>query len=83
MRVKSKNSPERLLLEIMKLEPIEFLGICKILGVKVYDEEAVESAKPRDFYDLWEDVCDVVSEMNRTRRRNLSRLVRAANKKEK
>ena len=83
MRVKSKNSPERLLLEIMKLEPIEFLGICKILGVKVYDEETVEGAKPRDFYDLWEDVCDAIDGMNRTRRRNLSRLVRTANKKEK
>ena len=88
-----KNSPENLLLEIMKLNPIEFLGICKIVGVRIYEEENVEGgravqdddkdAKPRNFYDIWEDLCDELEKMNRVRRRNLGRLVYAATKKEK
>lgn len=98
-----KNSPENLLLEIIKLNPIEFLGICKIVGVDIMkqgeatvedvteaDEEggqAVANMKlevePRNFYDIWEDLCDELEKMNRVRRRNLGKLVYAATKKEK
>ena len=97
----SKNSPENLLAEIIKLNPIEFLGICKIVGVPVLEEVDVEddvevdveggrayedanaTRPPRDFYDIWNDLCDAVGQMNRVRRRNLGRLVYAATKKEK
>ena len=93
----SKNSPENLLKEIIKLEPIEFLGICKVVGVPVYKEVDVEAdvecgrayddidatQAPRDFYDIWSDLCDAVGQMNRVRRRNLGKLVYAATKKEK
>ena len=97
----SKNSPGNLLAEIIKLEPIEFLGICKIIGVDVYTqdtkvkdvEDDVEGGpatahvnidiEPRDFYDVWNDLCDAISQMNRVKRRNLGKLVYAATKKEK
>lgn len=98
-----KNSPENLLLEIIKLEPIEFIGICKIVGVDVVkpidtivediteaDEEGGRAvshvkleAEPRDFNDIWEDLCDKLEQMNRVRRRNLGKLIYAATKKEK
>ena len=87
-----KNSPENLLLEIVKLNPIEFLGICKIVGVEIYDEEDVEGArasddrkdgKPREFEVIWNDLCDQIEQMNRVRRRNLGKLIYAATKKEK
>ena len=98
-----KNSPENLLLEIMKLNPIEFLGICKIVGVDIMkqgdvtvedvaeaDEEGGQAVaqmklevEPRDFNDIWEDLCDELEKMNRVRRRNLGKLVYAATKKEK
>ena len=96
--MKGKNSPESLIEEILKLDAIEFLGICKIIGVEVYEEgvdveEDVECGRPneeknvlppaRDFYDIWNDVCDTIGNMNRVRRRNLGRLVYAATKKEK
>ena len=92
----SKNSPEAILRQILELDPIEFLGICKIIGVNIYKEiddtdveEDVEGApasekpkeEPRDFVDIWSDVCDTIDAMNRTRRRNLNKLVRAATKK--
>ena len=38
MKIK-KNSAENLLKEIVKLESTEFLGVCKILGIKLYEED--------------------------------------------
>lgn len=82
---KGKNSPERLLEEIVKLDSIQFLGICKILGVKVYKENVQsestdEGTEVKDFNEMWEEVCDIIGSMNRTRRRNLGRLIYAATK---
>ena len=86
----SKNSPERLWKELLKLDPVEFLGICKIIGVSVYEEDDTEEnadgvpvKKPRDFYDIWNEVCEVINDMNRKRRRTLGMLIYAATKKEK
>ena len=98
-------SPESLLLKILELDAVEFLGVCKIIGVDVYKEgedveetveeiveesvecgRAIEEPKlpdPRDFYDIWIDVVDVINQMNRTRRRNLGKLIYPATKKEK
>ena len=77
--MKGKYSAERLLGEIIKLEPVEFLGVCKILGVKLYGEEEV--AEPRDFTNIWFDVCDAVDKCNRTKRKNLGTILYAANKR--
>ena len=75
----NKYSPERLWEEILKLDPVEFLGICKIIGVDIYKEDK----QPRDFYDIWNDVCEIINQMNRKRRRTLGELIYAATKKEK
>ena len=88
-----KISTEDLLKKIVKLNTVEFLGICKILGVKLYKEITVDASdegarlkneikpEPRDFTEIWTDLCDKVDGLNRTRRRNLNRLVKAATKK--
>ena len=89
--MRGKNSPESLVEEILKLDAIEFLGVCKIIGVNVYEDvECVQANEdddatpnPRDFYDIWEEVCDTIGAMNRTRRRNLGKLIYSATKKEK
>ena len=89
-----KDKTEKLMREIAKLEPEEFLGICKILNVKLVDiedsvEEDVEGgqskveAKPRDFTELWDEVCEKVNALNRNQKRNLDKLVRAATKGKK
>lgn len=86
-----KDKTEKLVREIAKLEPEEFLGVCKILGIRLVDvEENVEKnveggrakkeAKPRDFTELWDEVCEKVNALNRTQKRNLDKLVRAATK---
>ena len=92
--MKSKNSPESLIVKILELDPIEFLGICKIVGVDVYEDvecgqanddtnATQEAMQPREFTDIWSDLCDTIEAMNRVRRRNLGRLIYAATKKEK
>lgn len=89
-----KDKTEKLVREIAKLEPEEFLGVCKILGIRLVDveenvEENVEGgrakkeAKPRDFTELWDEVCEKVNALNRTQKRNLDKLVRAATKGKK
>ena len=89
-----KDKTEKLIREIAKLEPEEFLGVCKILGVKLVDieeyvEENVEGgqskkeAKPKEFTQLWDEVCEKVNGLNRTQKRNLDKLVRAATKGKK
>lgn len=89
-----KDKTEKLIREIAKLEPEEFLGVCKILGIKLVNveenaEENVEGgqskveAKPRDFTELWDEVCEKVNNLNRTQKRNLDKLVRAATKGKK
>ena len=92
--MKSKNSPENLIMKVLELDPIEFLGICKICGVGVYEDvecgqanedtnATQEATQPRDFADIWVDLCDTIEAMNRVRRRNLGSLIYAATKKEK
>lgn len=92
--MKSKNSPESLIVKILELDPIEFLGICKIVGVDVYEDvecgqanddtnATQEASQPREFTDIWSDLCDTIESMNRIRRRNLGRLIYAATRKEK
>lgn len=92
-----KDKTEKLMREISKLEPQEFLGVCKILNIPVYEEgheakqkvkdkngkevEITYSTKPRDFTELWGDMCEKVHGLNREQKRNLDKLVRAANKK--
>lgn len=92
----NKSSAEYILMKIAELDALEFLGICKIVGVDVCEtetnvEDVVEGgpanvsvkADPRPFEDIWSDVCEKVAGMNRARRRTLSKLVCAATKKEK
>lgn len=90
----NKYSPENLVAKILELDAIEFLGICKIVGVDVYEDvecgqanddanATQETSQPREFTDIWSDLCDTIEAMNRVRRRNLGRLIYAATKKEK
>ena len=88
-----KDKTEKLMREIVKLEPQEFIGVCKILGIKLVEEGDVEEnveggdpkveSKARPFEDIWGDLCEKVNSLSRTQRRNLDKLVRAATKEQK
>ena len=84
-----KYSPKKLIEEILKLnDPVQFIGICKILGINIYKEKINEeesdeggrAIEPKEFHELWSEICDIIEEMNRTRRRNLGRLIYSATK---
>lgn len=69
------NLTEKIVKELVKLEPMEFLGICTVVGVRPVDED---KDKPKEFEVLWAEVVDKIDSMSRLRKRNLERLVRAA-----
>ncbi len=67
---------DKIVKEILKLQAEEFLGVCKILGVSLIEKE---EDKERDFEDIWADVVDKLGGLNRVKRKNLMKLLRAAN----
>ena len=70
---------------ICKLEPQEFIGVCKILGVKLTEDESEEKEEVlrnvRPTEDLIEDVIDKIAQLSKVRAKNLRRLLKAATKK--
>lgn len=63
---------------IVKLEPIEFMGLARVLGVKLNEDD-----KPRDFEPVFAEVLERFSKCNRTRRHELLKLVKTAIKEVK
>ena len=68
-------SAERVAKEISKMPAEEFLGVCKILGVSLIEDE-----EARNFSEIWADVVEKINRLDRNRRKNLMKLLRAANK---
>ncbi len=60
--------------QLLQLEPIEFLGVAKILGVQFFEDE--EEKEPRDFEVVFGEVCGKYAALNRRQRRNLDKLLR-------
>lgn len=69
-----KFDTDKIVKEVSILQVEEFLGICKILGVPL-----VEGDESRSFEDMWADVVDKIGGLNRVKRKNLMKLLRAAN----
>ena len=65
--------------DIMELEPLEFMGILKIMSV----EPRLEAKTPRPFEELLGDLIDRFCSLERKRRREVSKLVRLTVKKTK
>lgn len=72
----------QLIEQISKMEPIEFLGLARLLGVQVLEEnkEATEDKlKPRSFADVLEDVIQKYEKQNRNRKKEILKLVKKSN----
>lgn len=65
---------EKILRRVLKLGPVEFLGVCEVVHVRPVDE----NGKEKDFEIIWEELCDAIDKLNRVQKRNLDVLVRAA-----
>ena len=62
--------------DIAKLEAIEFIGLAKLLGVKL-----LEGKELRSMGDIVNDVMAKFSKLNRKKRRELKEIVRAAGRR--
>lgn len=68
------NWEESFVEDLMRLEPQEFLGLARILKVKVLDDKN----EPRDFWVILNEVLENYENENRKRRREIRQIVRAA-----
>lgn len=64
---------------VTKLEPIEFLGCAKILGVQLVDEEK----EPRPFEKVFSEMLMKFTNSNKKFQKDFLKILRASAKKEK
>lgn len=73
---KEKTTNQKFMELLIGLEAVEFLGLCKFLGVKLMED----SKSPRDFADLLSDLMEKFQNFNRTRQRELLQILKKVNK---
>lgn len=69
---------DQFLLEIAKLQPIEFAALARIVRVNIYDD----SKQPKDFTVVFEEILRAFNKLNRSRRKEIIKVLRAANSQE-
>lgn len=73
---KEKTTNQKFMELLIGLEAVEFLGLCKFLGVKLMED----SKSPRDFANLLSDLMEKFQNLNRTRQRELLQILKKVNK---
>ena len=76
------NKSNGFLEDIAKLEAIEFIGLAKLLGVELLEGKG-ENEKLRPMGDIVDDIMVKFSKLNRNKRRELGKIVRAAGRRVK
>jgi hypothetical protein len=76
------NKSNEFLEDIAKLEAVEFIGLAKLLGVKLLEGKG-ENEKLRPMGDIVDDIMVKFSKLNRNKRRELKKIVRAAGRRVK
>lgn len=77
-------SSMQLIEQICKMEPLEFAGLARLLGVQIVelnDESTDEKSKykPRSFTDIISEVLDKYEKLNRVRKREILKLIKKSN----
>lgn len=87
-----KNNRTKTFMELLVgLEAVEFVGLCKFLGVRLIEEkgepapitpsnEAPQKPEARDFSDLFGDLLKKFSLLSRPRQRELIKILKKVNK---
>ena len=73
---KEKTTNQKFMELLIGLEAVEFLGLCKFLGVKLMED----SKSPRDFADLLSDLMEKFQNLKRTRQRERLQILKKVNK---
>lgn len=68
--------------DIAKLEAVEFIGLAKLLGVELLEGKG-ENEKLRPMGNIVDDIMVKFSKLNRNKRRELKKIVRAAGRRVK
>ena len=68
---------EKFIQKVIKLDPISFIGIAKILKVQII-EKVEEDLIPRDFTEVFDDVMKNFDAASRKRKREILKLVEDA-----
>ena len=71
------NKKNELMELITKLEPVEFIGLARVLCVDIVNEE---DKTTRDFYDILNDIIDKFNTLARKQRREILSVLRRVKK---
>ena len=66
----------KLINKISKLEPIEFMGLAKLL--KVSTEDPLKESEIRDFYELLDDLLEKYYEADKKTQKQIDKILNAA-----
>lgn len=87
-----KNNRTKTFMELLVgLEAIEFVGLCKFLGVQLIEgknesapttlnNDAPKKSEARDFSDLFSDLLQKFSKLSKSRQRELIKILKKVNK---
>lgn len=76
-------SNTQLMEQISKMEPLDFAGLARLLGVQIVElDDTVDEKdkyKPRPFTDVFSEVMQNFDKLGRTRKREILKLIKKAN----
>lgn len=77
-------SSMQLIEQICRMEPLEFAGLARLLGVQIVElnNESTDEKnkyKPRSFTDVIAEVLDKYEKLNRVRKREIFKLIKKSN----
>lgn len=67
---------EKFLIQLSKLEPVEFIGVAHLCGARLLQED---NKTPRDFADILRDILNKYETLNRKKRRELEKILAQSN----
>lgn len=70
---------DRFITLIANLEPVEFMGLARVLKVKLFKDG--ETPEPREFEEVFAETLERFTKCNRARKREILTLVKAAVKR--